>query len=130
MQYIGKLNKNIIGEYKNKIITDDVFISEERIYHIKEHHPELSNKELKYMKSVINDPDYIFNDRKNKDTILYVKNIMENFKNYRMVVKLNTNKEEKSKANTIISLWNIGNKKLGQFIRNEQIIFQKLDKKV
>ena len=39
MQYIGKLNKEKLGEYKNKIITDEVVLTEERIKHIKERHP-------------------------------------------------------------------------------------------
>lgn len=58
------------------------------------------------------EPDYIFNDRKNKDTILLVKRIKKNEKNYRMVIKLNTNCELKEKMNTIISFWNISEKKL------------------
>lgn len=39
MQYIGKINKEKLGEYKNKIITDEVVLTEERIKHIKERHP-------------------------------------------------------------------------------------------
>lgn len=39
MQYIGKLDKRKIGEYKGKIITEDVILTEERIKHIKERHP-------------------------------------------------------------------------------------------
>lgn len=39
MQYIGKLDKNKIGEYSKKIITDEVVLTEERIKHIKERHP-------------------------------------------------------------------------------------------
>lgn len=128
MQYIGKLDKEKLGKYKYIIITDEVIISEERITHIKEHHPELINNEIIYIKDVLGDPDYIFEDRKNIDTILMIKNIDKTYKDYRLVVKLNTNKNLKEKSNTIISFWKINKKKLGQFIRNEKIIFEKLDK--
>ena len=39
VQYIGKLNREKLGEYKNKITTDEVVLTEERIKHIKERHP-------------------------------------------------------------------------------------------
>ncbi len=39
VQYIGKIDKDKIGEYANKIITDDVVLTDERIKHIKERHP-------------------------------------------------------------------------------------------
>ena len=39
MQYIGKLDKEKLGEYANKITTEDVIITAERIKHIKERHP-------------------------------------------------------------------------------------------
>lgn len=39
VQYIGKLDKEKLGEYKNKITTDEVVLTEERIKHIKERHP-------------------------------------------------------------------------------------------
>ena len=39
MQYIGKLDKEKLGKYKDKIITGEIILTEERIKHIKEHHP-------------------------------------------------------------------------------------------
>ncbi len=39
MQYIGRLDRNKLGIYKNKILTDEVILTEERIKHIKERHP-------------------------------------------------------------------------------------------
>lgn len=127
MQYIGKIDKEKLRRYKN-VITDDVIISDERIEHIKAHHPDIEMQELNYIKKVLNDPEYIFEDRKNIDTILMVRKIIENNKIYRMVVKLNTNSKLLDKSNTIISFWNISKKKLEQYKRNKIIIFEKLDK--
>lgn len=130
MQYIGKLDKEKLGKYKDKIITEDVVLTEERLIHIKEHHPELKNKEIKYLKCILNSPDYVFRDRKNENTVLLVKEIVENRKTYRMVLKLSTNMESSYKhiQNSIISFWKIGKKKLHQYIRNEEIFYEKLDK--
>lgn len=38
MQYIGKIDKNKIGIYSRKIITDDVVLTDERKLHIYEEH--------------------------------------------------------------------------------------------
>ena len=128
LNFVGKLNNSMLGKYATRIITEKVIITDERMKHIKEHHPELGFKEIKSIKSVIENPDYIFEDRKNIDTILLIKRFKISNKNYRMVVKLNTSINIQDKFNSIISFWQIGEKKLGQYLRNEKIIYEKLDK--
>lgn len=125
LKYIGRIDKNKLGEYAKNLITDKVIVTDERIMHIKERHKELENREIKYMKEILKDPDIIFKDKKNKDTILMVKGIIDNGRNYKMVIKLNTT--VKNKFNSIISFWKIDNKKVRQHIRNEEIIYKKLD---
>lgn len=39
LRYVGKIDKAKLGKYKEKIVTDNVILTEERIKHIKEHHP-------------------------------------------------------------------------------------------
>ena len=39
MHYIGKIDRNKIGEYGDKIASEDVIITDERIEHIKKRHP-------------------------------------------------------------------------------------------
>jgi len=39
VQFIGKLDKNKIGKYCQKIITDEVILTDDRIKHIKVRHP-------------------------------------------------------------------------------------------
>lgn len=57
--YIGKID---IEKYKcitDDIQTDDVIITEERIQHIKERHPNDYEKYYKYMREIIESPEYI-----------------------------------------------------------------------
>ena len=128
LNFVGKLNISMLGKYSTKIITEKVIITDERLEHIKEHHPELEYKEIKSIKSVIENPDFIFEDRKNIDTILLVKKINMFKKHSRIVVKLNTRTDIQDKFNSVISFWQISEKKLGQYLRNEKIIYKKLDK--
>ena len=127
LNFVGKLNITMLGKYSTKIITEKVIITDERLEHIKEHHPELEYKEIKSIKSVIENPDFIFEDRKNIDTILLVKKINMFNKHSRIVVKLNTRTDIQDKFNSVISFWQISEKKLGQYLRNEKIIYKKLD---
>ena len=128
LNFVGKLNISMLGKHSTKIITEKVIITDERLEHIKEHHPELEYKEIKSIKSVIENPDFIFEDRKNIDTILLVKKINMFNKHSRIVVKLNTRTDIQDKFNSVISFWQISEKKLGQYLRNEKIIYKKLDK--
>ena len=128
MQYIGKLDINKLGKYKNNIITDEVIITEERIKHIKEHHPGDYENYSMYIQDIIKNPDYILNDNKNIDTILCMKTIKIVQKNIQVVIRLNTNKKDIGKQNSILTLWKVKNKTYEQLIRNKEIIWNCLDK--
>ena len=128
MHYIGKLNKQQLGKYKDKIITDEVVMTNERIIHTQKRHPGDYEKYIAYVPSIINDPDYILEDKDNKDTILMLKTIKEKEHNIQVVVKLLTNIEEKNKSNSILTFWHIRNRNYKSTIRNNAIIYKKLDK--
>jgi len=128
VQYIGKLDINKLGKYKNNIITDKVIITEERIKHIKEHHPGDYENYSMYIQDIIKNPDYILNDNKNIDTILCMKTIKIVQKNIQVVIRLNTNKKDIGKQNSILTLWKVKNKTYEQLIRNKEIIWNCLDK--
>ena len=49
----GKLDINKLGKYKNNTITNDVIITEERIKHIKEHHPGDYENYSRYIQEII-----------------------------------------------------------------------------
>jgi len=128
VHYIGKINKEKIGEYGKKIVTEDVVLTEERLNHIKEHHPGDYEKYGQYAKIVIENPDYVLEDNKNRDTILCLKTINEHRKNIQIVVRLNTNEKERDKQNSIITFWKIKNSTYHQFIRNKKNLWNRLDK--
>ncbi len=128
MQYIGKINRKQLGKYRKKLVTDEVVLTNERIKHIKEHNPGDYEKYAIYILQIIGNPDYIINDNKNLDTLLYIKRIEEDSKNVQIVVKLNTNKNEKGKKNTILTLWKIKDRTYKQLLRNKEIIWKRLDK--
>ena len=82
-------------------------------------------KYSRYISEIIEDPDYILDDNKNIDTVLYMKTIREENKNIQIVLRLNTNKENIKFHNSILTLWKIKEKTYNQMLRNKEIIYTK-----
>ena len=57
-----------------------------------------------------------------------MKNIINNKTNIQIVIRLNKNKTEVNKKNSILTLWKIKNSTYNQLIRNRKVIWKKLDK--
>lgn len=86
-------------------------------------------KYSKYLSLIIEKPDYILDDNKNTDTVIYMKTIIEEQKNIQIVVKLNTNKKNIYYQNSILTFWKIKEKTYNQMIKNKEIIYSRfLDK--
>lgn len=57
MQYIGKLDINKLGKYKEKVVTDIVIMTDERINHTEKRHPGDYQKYIEYIPNIISNPD-------------------------------------------------------------------------
>ena len=88
----------------------DIVLTDEREEHIQKRHPEDYKKYKKYLSDIINYPDYILKDMDNKDTILVLKTIKE------------------GKSNSILTFFHLRERTFKSTIKNNQIIFNKLDK--
>ena len=118
MQYIGKLDKEKLKEYKDKIVTDYVIITKERIERINIRHPGDYEKYIEYIPNIVNNPDYILEDINNKDTLLFLKTIKEKQKNIEVVVKLQTHKQDKDKTNSILTFFHARKRTYNSAIKN------------
>lgn len=94
MQYIGKLDKNKLGEYGNKLITDEVILNDERLEHILTYHKPEYGQIHKYIKDIILSPNFIIVDNRHEDTMIYLKKIKDIGKSSRIVVKLALGKDD------------------------------------
>ena len=74
MKYIGKINGEIIGEYKESLITEEVILTDERLNnHILTKHKD-DYEELKdYLKEIVENPDIILEDNKKENTLILLK---------------------------------------------------------
>ena len=126
MQYITNLDKSKLGIYKDKILTEEVILTDERLYeHILLYHEE-EYKQLKpYIKCIIKEPDYIIEDNKHEDTMIYLKEINDIEKNGRVVIKLALGKDKEHNKNSIITLMKLNKRTWNQTIKNRGNIIWK-----
>ena len=129
MQYITNLDKKKLGIYKDKLLTEEVILTDERLYdHILLFHEEEYKQLRPYIRSIIEEPDYIIEDNKHEDTMIYLKEINNIDKNGRVVIKLALGKDEEHNKNSIITLMKLNKRTWNQTIKNRGKIIWK-DKK-
>lgn len=124
MKYIGKLDGEKLGKYKNKIVTQNVIITNERIEHIKKRHLTDYEKYINHISDIIKNPDYILIDKDKIDTVMFLKRILDNTKNIIVIVKLNTEIEKIEMSNSILTFWQIRNVNYEKVIKNNIIVYK------
>lgn len=122
MYNLGVLNWAIYDCITAEHITDEVIITEEQLLHIRERHPEAYEDVKRYVKDILDDPDYIFRD-KHPNTGLIIKKIEE--ENSLLVLKVTTADDKKEYKNSIITSWKITEKRLNNYLRNKEIIYKR-----
>lgn len=122
MHYIGKIDINKLGKYKDKIITDDVILTEERKLHIYEDH----NKDYKIIINnidrVVLNPKEILEDKKNKDTLFFIDKLNQNSLN--VIVRLNTTNNKKHPQNSVMTAWIIRDSNLKKLRQKNVTIYK------
>ena len=126
LQFIAKLNKNILGSYGNKLLTEDVILTDERLYeHILLYHEEEYKQLRPYLKTIINNPDFIIEDNKHFDTLIFLKDIESVGKKGRVVIKLALGQDINHPKNSILTLMKLNKRTWNQTIRNRGKIIWK-----
>ena len=131
VHYIGKIDKEIYKCVSNDILTDEVIITETHIAHIKERHPNDFERYFQYANEILRNPDYILEANK-PDTAFVLKHIVENGKNYQLVLRLKTSSDPQSYSNSVITFLKIDDRKWAKYLRNKKILYDKsktVDKK-
>ena len=122
MQYIGKIDKNKIGEYGQKIITEDVVLTDERKLHIFEDHKKDYEKIINNIDRVVLNPKEVLEDSKNKDTIFLIDKLERS--NLNVVVRLNTTNSIEHPKNSVMTAWIIRDSNLKKLREKHKTIYK------
>ena len=125
MHIVGRIDRKIYECITDDITTDEVIITEERIQHIVERHPNDYEQYYAYLKTVVEDPDYIIEANK-PNTALILKEIIESDeRQFKTILRLKTSKDNKVFKNSIITFMKKNEKEWSRLIRNKRILYKR-----
>lgn len=120
---IGKIDVDIYICVTEDIQTDEVIITDERIQHIKERHPNDYERYYFYMTEVVSEPDFIIEANK-PNTALILKSFSEGSETFKTVLRLVTSSDNKDFKNSIITFMKINDKEWERLLRNKKILYK------
>lgn len=123
VQIVGYIDRNIYNCITNKIITDEVIITDERIEHIKERHPNDYERFVCYLTEIIEHPDYILEANK-ENTAVILKEITANGEKFKLILRLKIENNPTEYKNSIISFWHIGETTWRKTIKNKKVLYK------
>lgn len=121
--FIGKLDKDLYSCITSDITTDEVIITAERIQHIKDHHPGHIEEIAPFLQMIISAPDYILKDAVNTGLIL--KQIENRGTRIQIVLRLHTSTDAAGFKNSVISAWQISERRWNNYLRNKNILYKR-----
>ncbi len=123
MKIIGRLDIEIYKCITDGIITDEVIITEERIQHIKERHPNDYELFYSYMREVIERPEYII-EANRPNTALILKSFSNGDKQFKTILRLVTSADNNAFKNSVITFMKINEKEWNRLIKNKKILYK------
>lgn len=122
---VGKIDRDIYKCITADIVTDEVIITDNQIQHILDRHPDAYETAMKEMRTAIESPDYIIADDKHNNTGLVIKKFKMKGDNLQLVLRICTHKDEPGYKNSVISCWEISEKRLENYLKNKRVLYKK-----
>lgn len=124
MQQVGKINIGMYQCVTSDIATDEVIITDERIEHIQERHPDDYERFFSYIPEIISDPDYIIESGKPHTAVLLKEFVAKNEK-FKLILRLKVESDPKGYSNSVLSFWHIGDTTWKKTIKNKNILYKR-----
>lgn len=121
---VGKLDKNIYKCISEDIVTDEVIITNERIQHIKDRHPNDYERFCGYLQEIVEKPQYIIESMK-PNTALILNEFTDGKEKFKTVLRLTTSTDDPAFKNSIITFMKINEKEWSRMLRNKKILYKK-----
>ncbi len=121
---VGKIDKNIYKCITEDIVTDEVIITDERIRHIQERHPNDYERYYRYLKEILEHPQYIIESNK-PYTALILKEFSDEKEQFKTVLRITTSHDNPDFKNSIITFMKINDKEWKRMLKNKRILYKK-----
>ena len=125
MVVIGRIDREIFRCIAEDIVTEEVVMTDNQLQHILQRHPEV----FPVVMDVVRDPDYIIED-KHPYTGLVVRRLETGSESLQVVLRICTSEDQPGYKNSVISCWEISERRLKNYLRNKKILYNRqVDKK-
>lgn len=125
LHLVGKIDKKIYRCVTDDIVTDDVIITNERIQHIKERHPNDYERFYNFLEEVVKYPDYIVETNKPNTALVLKEMKSETGEQFKTVLRLLTSTDNPEFKNSIITFMKINEKEWNRLLKNKRILYKK-----
>lgn len=120
---VGKIDREIYKCITEDIVTDEVIITDERIEHIRERHPNDYERFYNYIPEIINNPDFIIEANK-PNTAVILKEIEERGEKFKLVLRIKVRSDPEDYKNSIMTFWHIGETTWRKTLKNKKILYK------
>lgn len=125
VNFVCKLDKELYKVVTEDIRTDEVIITDERIQHIQERHPDDYERFSTYLAEIIQNPDYIIRDpRPQTGMLLKEITVGETGEHFRIALRLAASQDPVHYKNSIITFLKIRQKEWERLIHNKEILYK------
>ena len=124
VEVVGKIDTAMFSRISTSIITNEVVITKKQDEHAVERHGNVFEKYKPHIEDILLNPDWIIRDSKRPNTALILKTFKgEEQKNVNIVLRLIVEGENPEYKNSIITIWEMNDKKMKQAIRNKEVVY-------
>lgn len=120
---VGYIDVETYKVVSPNIRTREVIITEERIRHIQQRHPDDFERYAVYLKELIEAPDYILEANK-PNTALILKEIVAAGERFQLVLRLSVADDQPEYKNSVITFLKIDKKRFGRYLRTKKILYK------
>lgn len=124
MYTVGRIDRNIYKCVTEDIVTDEVIITDERIAHIQERHPNDYERFCSYIPEILKSPDYIIEAAK-PDTAVILKEIENQGEKFKLVLRIKVKCDPVEYKNSIMTFWHIGETTWKKSLKNKKILYKR-----
>ena len=124
MRSVGRINREIYKCVTPDIVTDEVVITDERIAHIQERHPDDYERFVSYIPQIINAPDFIVEANK-ANTAVLLKEIEEQGDRFKLILRIKVESDPAEYKNSVLSFWHIGETTWKKTLKNKKILYKR-----
>lgn len=123
MTTIGHIDPAKYAVVSDKITTNEVVITDERIAHIKEHHPNDFERYAGYLQDIVENPQYILEANK-PNTAFLLKEFTENNERFQLILRLAVAGDRQGYKNSVITFLKVEEKRFKRYLRTKKILYK------